>query len=216
MTPTTQLVSGASLNGTSFTVSQDAGLLAGDLRLVFADTANTTISAGSGWTQHYGGAIATSRNTYCFYDIHDPASPASTSFTLAATNNYGWVHVAVRGCDRTDPFNLAGNVASNATAGTTANTPDMVTDIAGCLLLGWFTVFTNSASASISTPTGMASVGGQNGNGTNGHAVKLFSEARPAPGATGVRNSTITSSPWGALAVVISPTRTDRLMPFFM
>lgn len=214
MAPTTHLVSGASLNGTTFTVAQDGGLQAGDLRLVFCETANTTITAGAGWQQHIGVAIATSRNAYCFWDIHDPGSPASTTFTLAATNNYGWVHVAVRNHDRIDPFNIAAGSNSNATAGTTATIPSMTTTRRDTLLLGMVCAFTNSSSATISTPAGMTTIGGQVGNGTNGHAIEVFSEVRAAAGATGTRASTITSAPWGALAVVIDPARTDAFMPF--
>lgn len=202
--------SGVSANAASITVP-NTGFAVGDRRILFVDVANTTISnEGSlvGWTgvtASGGVALASTRRGYIF--TCQANGSESTAFNFAAANNHAAYWFVVDGADNSNFVHVVPPTPTGSTtSGTTATSPDLTTSIVEALLLVSYFAFSTSASATFTTPTGMDVVGGQTGNGTAGHSMKVFSEGRPTPGAVGARSSTIgASAAWASMALAISP-----------
>lgn len=201
---------GSSSSAASVTVP-NTGFTNGDRRVLVIDVANTTISnEGSltGWTAITpagGYALASTRQGYIFTCTANGSE--STSFNFGAANNYGAVWFIVDGASSGSFVNVSPPTPTGSTtSGTTATSPDLTTTVNGALLVAAFFAFSTSTSATLSTPTGMSVVGGQTGNGTNGHSIEVFSEVRASAGAVGARSSTIgTSAAWASMTFAITP-----------
>jgi hypothetical protein len=216
--------SGVSANAGSLTVpNTGGGITAGKRRWLAIDVANTTISnEGSltGWTlvtPSGGVALASTRRGYIYTCIANGAE--STTFNFAAANNHAAVWWQTDAEDPQDPVEVDPPTPTGSTSTqTTASSPDLTTTLDKALLIVIYFAFSTSTSATFTTPSGMSIIGGQTGNGSAGHSVKAFSEARATAGAVGARSSTIgTASAWASMSFAIGPgLDPGQFLPFFM
>lgn len=213
---------GLSANASSVTVP-NSGLAVGSRRWVAIDVANTTINnEGSlvGWTPVTAGggvALASTRRGYIF--TCEANGSESTSFTFAAGNNHAAVWWETETTDPNTPVQVSPPTPTGSTSSqTSASSPDLTTTGLDALLITVFMAFSTSASATFTTPSGMSIVGGQQGNGSAGHSMEVFSQAIPSLGAVGAKTSTIgASAAWASMSFAIDSAglALGHFLPFF-
>lgn len=205
--PSTVFSSAQSNAATSVVVGGDAGLQAGDFRVVWITVSPgpVTVTPPSGWATLYDVDLGTdsTRRHYIFTRFHQVGDPANYTFTFSISANFGMTQTASRGVDPTNPVDVGPVHATDLATPYVA--PSATTTVANTLLLCFFGVTVNSTTVTVTTPSGMTSLVAQSGTGTAGHAVRLAKESRPTAGATGTRSASGGNSRWIGSMLALRP-----------
>lgn len=125
---------------TALTVAAVTSVVAGDLVLLFVESANQPVAAPTGFTQVTGSPIATgtanSAGGVALQVFYQFATGADTSTSVADSGDHTTaIKLAYRGVNQTTPFDATAVTGTKATASTTTTFPSITTATANALVV---------------------------------------------------------------------------------
>ena len=213
----------AAISGT-VTAGAPASRAAGDLLLLFVESANSFIATPSNW-----GLVATAQGTGTAGNIaatgltvfwrFDPTGSTAMPTITVGTDHTGAVCLAFRGVDPTTPIHAVAGSAL-AVASTAISFPSVVTTAANCLIVCAVSNSTDSNTAQMGaiTNASLASITERSDNNSNaggGSGIGIITGTRAVAGTVTANSagSLTTSSIQALFTIALQPPVTQTLTP---
>lgn len=187
------------------TVGAVASVVADDLILLFAESANENIATPSGYTQVTGSPVSTgtaaSAGGVRLAVFYQWATGADTTTSVADSGNHTTaIKIAYRGVDKTTPFDATPVTGIKTPASTSSSFPGITTTTANALIVHASGLDLDAAStattgaATNANLTGITERHDQTISGGVGGGLVIIEGTKATAGATGNTTATVTST----------------------
>lgn len=201
---------------TALSVGAVASVVAGDLLLLFVESANQPVAAPSGWTQVTNSPIATGTANAAggvalqiFYQF---ATGADTTTSVADSGDHTTaIKIAYRGVDQTTPFAATPVSGTKATASTTTTFPAITTATANALVVlatGLDLDAASTATTGTITNANLTSITERHDQTVTsgfGGGLVIADGFKATAGSTGTSTATVTSTVQVYLTLALKP-----------